>query len=470
MNKIKIYFLLALLPLLVSAYFVSFSQKEISDKIPFREQLSTLTKSSEEYLSSRFPFRLGLDLSSGVRLTYKADTSKIEQKDVNDALLVLRDVIERRVNVFGVSEPLVQPETSSLSGENRLLVELPGLTNIEDAIKLIGETPTLEFKLERATGTEQQAIFAAQDAYKKAVENKQNPTLNPLVLQDPYFKSIGLDGRYLKKAQIVFDPQTNQPIVSIEWNDVGSSIFASTTKNNIGKSLAIVLDGNIISAPTIQSEIPDGKAVITGNFTREEAKTLVSRLNTGALPVPVSVISSEVIQPVLGAKALSAGVQASLYGIFFIILLMIFWYRLPGVVGVVSLLSYIFIVLGIFKLFGVTLSAAAIAGFVISIGLAVDGNILTFERLKEELNKGKSIKDGVEEAFGRAWSSIRDSNIASLIAAIILFFIGTSVVKGFALTLMIGVVVSMFTNVFITRHLLRGIISFTNIQNKKFFK
>jgi protein-export membrane protein SecD len=201
--------------------------------------------------------------------------------------------------------------------------------------------------------------------------------------------------------------------------------------------------------------------VITGDYStpegRAEAKLLAQRLNAGALPVSVSIIGSEVVEPVLGAQALAAGVQAAMYGFLFIMLLMIVWYRLPGLVGVISLSTYIAIVLAIFKLIPVTLSAAAIAGFVISIGLAVDGNILTFERLKEEMNKGKNIKDAMEEAFGRAWTSIRDSNIASIIVAVILFFVGTSVIKGFALTLGIGVVTSLITNVVLTKHLLRAI-------------
>jgi protein-export membrane protein SecD len=319
---------------------------------------------------------------------------------------------------------------------------LPGLTNIDQAIKLIGETPTLEFKL---------------------IQTATNSTTT--------LESIGLDGRYLKRAQVVFDPQLNSPQVSIEWNDVGTAIFASTTKNNLGKPLAIILDGVPVSAPIIQSEISDGKAVISGNFDREEARILAGRLNTGALPVAIKVIGSEVIQPTLGAKALNAGILATFYGFLAIALMMIVWYRIPGIVGVVSLLSYVFLVLSIFKFIPVTISAAAIAGFIISIGLAVDGNILIFERLKEELQKGKNLTDGVEEAFGRAWTSIRDSNLASLIAAIVLFYIGTSVVKGFALTLMIGVLTSMFTNVFITRYLLRSVLPNTNSNKiKNWFK
>jgi protein-export membrane protein SecD len=365
------------------------------------------------------------------------------------------------VNAFGVAEPLVQIERSTLSGEDRLLVELPGLTNVEEAVKLIGETPTLEFKLERAKGPEQDKILKAQEVFRAAMASGTTPTITAEVLQDPYFVSIGLDGKYLKRSKLDFDPQTNVPMVSIEWDEKGKEIFASTTAANIGKSIGIYLDGQLISAPVVQIAITDGKAVITGDYStpegRAEAKLLAQRLNAGALPVSVSIIGSEVVEPVLGAQALAAGVQAAMYGFLFIMLLMIVWYRLPGLVGVISLSTYIAIVLAIFKLIPVTLSAAAIAGFVISIGLAVDGNILTFERLKEEMNKGKNIKDAMEEAFGRAWTSIRDSNIASIIVAVILFFVGTSVIKGFALTLGIGVVTSLITNVVLTKHLLRAI-------------
>lgn len=460
MNK-RLYAVLSLIPLILGLFFVVLSEKSLYEKLPFSNYLTPLTKTTYEYLSPRFPFRLGLDLSSGVRLIYKADTAQVTSADKQESLSILRDVIERRVNAFGVAEPLVQIERSTLSGEDRLLVELPGLTNVEEAVKLIGETPTLEFKLEREKGPEQDKILKAQEAFRAAMASGTTPTITDEVLQDPYFISIGLDGKYLKRSKLDFDPQTNVPMVSIEWDEKGKEIFASTTAANIGKSIGIYLDGQLISAPVVQTAITDGKAVITGDYStpegRAEAKLLAQRLNAGALPVSVSIIGSEVVEPVLGAQALAAGVQAAMYGFLFIMLLMVIWYRLPGLVGVISLSTYIAIVLAIFKLIPVTLSAAAIAGFVISIGLAVDGNILTFERLKEEMNKGKNIKDAMEEAFGRAWTSIRDSNIASIIVAVILFFVGTSVIKGFALTLGIGVVVSLVTNVVLTKHLLRAV-------------
>jgi preprotein translocase subunit SecD len=459
MNKKKIYGLLALLPLLAGLSFVTLSESKIYEKLPLQESVTNITKVTHETLSKNFPFRLGLDLSSGVRLVYKADVSKLAEADRSEGLSILRDVIERRVNAFGVSEPLVQIE-SSLSGEDRLLVELPGLTNVGQAIKLIGETPTLEFKLQRATGTQQDAILKAINDYRQAIASGTTPVVTPLLLEDPYFTSIGLDGRYLKRSQLQFDQTTGAPVVSLEWDETGKAIFASATAANIGKSIGIYLDGQVISAPTVQSAITDGKAIISGgNTTREEAKLLAQRLNTGALPVPVSIIGSEVVEPTLGSAALAAGIMATFFGLLFIAIMMIFWYRLPGLVGVISLLSYIVVVLSIFKLIPVTLSAAAIAGFIISIGLAVDGNILTFERLKEEMKKGTKLADALDEAFGRSWTSIRDSNIASLIVAVILFFIGTSIIKGFALTLIIGVLVSMFTNVVLTRIMLRALVS-----------
>lgn len=449
-NKTIFMRLLAILPFFLGAYFIIFSQKEIYTHVNdfFAAKGSTFvastTANSVESLQ-KYPFRLGLDLSSGVRLTYKADTSNIAKSETTDALNVLREVIERRVNAFGVSEPLVQIESSVLSNENRMLVELPGLTDVSQALQLIGQTPTLEFVLENSSSSTSTGILTMQN-----------------------FKKVGLDGRLLANAQLVFDGTTGQPQVSIEWNKEGKEIFAKITSENIGKRIGIILDGNMISAPTVQTAITDGKAVITGVGSRQEAKELASRLKTGALPVPIQIVGTEVVEPILGAKALEAGLLASFYGFLAILFMMIFWYRLPGLVGAFGLFTYVVIVLTIFKLIPVTLSAAAIAGFIISIGLAVDGNILIFERLKEELKAGLNLKDALDKAFGRAWTSIRDSNIASLIVAVILFFIGTSVVQGFALTLMIGVVVSVFCSVVVTRSILKMVAS--NKINKFFWK
>ncbi len=474
-NKTLLYRVLALLPFFLGAFFVIFSQKQIYSKVVennfYKKTVETVFpnfSTSTIYSLRNYPFRLGLDLSSGVRLTYNADVTQIAKSEISDSLGVLRDVIERRVNTFGVSEPLVQVQSSVLSKENRLLVELPGLTDINQALNMIGQTPTLEFLLERASGTERDAIIKAKSDVQAAIKAGKTPELSPLVFEDPDFKHIGLDGKHLKNAQLVFDGTTGKPQVSIEWDDVGKAIFASTTANNIGKKIGIVLDNTLISAPTVQSAITDGKAVITGIGNQAEAKALATRLKTGALPVPIKIAGSEVVEPLLGAKALNAGLLASLYGFMAVLLIMIFWYRLPGLVGAFSLASYIGIVLSVYKIVPVTLSAAAIAGFIISIGLAVDGNILIFERLKEELNTGKNLKDALESAFPRAWTSIRDSNIASLIVSVILFFIGTSVVQGFALTLMIGVVVSVFASTVITRQVLRMIA--TDKINKFFWK
>lgn len=473
-QKTWFYRLLAVVPIFLGAWFIVFSQTElytpvnkfVNEKVPV---LASTTESSVETLKE-YPFRLGLDLSSGVRLTYIADTQKIEGGDVNDSLSVLRDVIERRVNAYGVSEPIVQIESGVLSKENKMLVELPGLTDVNQALQLIGQTPTLEFVLERdASSTEALAIKAAKEKYQADVLAGRSPEISPLLFEDESFKRIGLDGRLLKNAQLVFDGTTGNPQVSIEWNDQGKELFANTTANNIGRRLGIVLDGTMISAPTIQAAITDGKAVITGIGNRDEAKQLASRLKTGALPVPINIASSEVIQPLLGAKALEAGLLASLYGFLAIAILMIVWYRLPGLFGVISLISYAAVVLSIFKLLPVTLSAAAIAGFLISVGLAVDGNILIFERLKEELNNGKNLKEALEEGFDRAWTSVRDSHTASIIVSVILYFIGTSVVQGFALTLFIGVTVSLFTNVFVTRVLLRMVVPKHASNITKFF-
>lgn len=466
---------IAVFPLLLGAWFVVFSQKELytglENHLPksVMNVVASSTVQSEEMLN-KYPFRLGLDLSSGVRLTYTADTSNVSPADTSDALNVLRDVIEHRVNAFGVGEPVVQIQSSYLSKENKMLVELPGLTDVNQALQLIGQTPTLEFVLERdASSTERLAILAAKQKYQDDVKAGKSPEISPLLFQDENFQHIGLDGRHLSNSQLVFDPTTGQPQVSIQWDTEGKAMFASTTSNHVGKRLGILLDGTMISAPTIQTAITDGKAVITGIGDRQQAKDLAARLKTGALPVPIHIASSEVIQPLLGQQALMAGIKASLYGFLLIVLLMILWYRVPGLFGVVSLITYAVIIMSIYKLFGVTLSAAGIAGFIISLGLAIDGNILIFERLKEELNAGKNLETALEEGFDRAWTSVRDSHFASIIVSVILYFVGTSVVQGFALTLFIGVVLSLFTNVFVTRVWLRWILPKSAGKNVKFF-
>jgi protein-export membrane protein SecD len=367
----------------------------------------------------------------------------------------LRDVIERRVNLFGVGEPVVQTEKSSIADEQRLSVELPGVTNIDTAVQMIGQTPTLEFKTVRDADSKAKIIEARQ-VYLEQQKNGEKAEITPLLLEDPEYMSTGLTGKYLKKSQVVFNSQ-NQPEVSLQFNEEGTRLFADITKENIGKPVAIYLDGAPISTPTVNSVITGGTAVIQGNFTPAEAKQLVGRLNSGALPVPITLIGTQSIGPSLGGEAAQAGVHAALIGLLLVAIFLIFWYRLPGLLAVLALLVYIAIMLTIFKLLPVTLTVAGIAGFIISIGLAVDANVLIFERMKEQIRTGASLTDVTQTGFARAWTSIRDSNISSLITATILFMFGTSVVKGFALTFGLGVLVSMLSAIVISRVLLLAV-------------
>ncbi len=371
-------------------------------------------------------------------MVYKADISQIPAGQVADSMSSLRDVIERRINLFGVSEPVVQVQGSGLiSGntDNELIVDLPGVTDVDKAAKMIGETPLLQFK----------------------TESSQIPTATPDkngVLQvnlDKAFADTQLTGRYLKRATLEFNPTTNEPVVGLQFDSTGTKLFADITKANVGKVVAIYLDGSPISAPTVKEPILDGTAQISGNFTPEEAKTLVGRLNSGALPVPITLISRQTIGAILGQNAVQAGTKAAIIGFIVVALFLILWYRLPGLIAVLALSIYVSIILALFKLIPVTLTAAGIAGFIISLGIAVDANILIFERVKEEMRAGKTISDAVSAGFTRAWLSIRDSNISTIITAIILFWFGTSLIKGFALVLGMGVLVSMLSAITISR-------------------
>lgn len=404
----------------------------------------------QERPGARFPFSLGLDLVGGTELVYKADTSKVD--DVSGAMESLKEVIERRINIFGVSEPLVETESAGLVSGNkdeRLLVGLPGITNIDQAIALIGQTPVLEFRL------------ASPDAQEILKANPEAPL-------DQLFIPTDLSGRYLSKARVEFNPNTGAALVGLEFNKKGGELFAKITREHKGQVLAIVLDGVVISAPVIVDEISDGKAQITGSFTPVGAKDLVRNLNYGALPIPITLSTSQTMGATLGEAALNLGVRAGIIGFIALSLFLVLWYRLPGLVSVVALVSYIILSLVIFKLIPVTLTAAGIAGFILSIGMAVDANVLIFERMKEELKKDKNISDALHEGFSRAWLSIRDSNISSIITAIVLFWLGTSAVKGFALTLGLGVVISMFTAITVSRTFLFAIAPTTESKLKRF--
>lgn len=389
----------------------------------------------------KISFRLGLDLQGGTHLVYEADLSGIQDKDKDASMEGIRDLIERRVNLFGVAEPLVQID--KVGASNRLIVELPGVRDVGEAIKMIGETPYLEFKEER-TQEESDAILKKQeqgDAEAKKL--------------DPYFKDTLLTGRYLKGAQLAFNSTTYQPYVSLEFDNEGAKIFADLTKKNVGKRIAIYLDGAPISVPTVREEIPSGKAQISGQFTQKEAKQLAERLNTGALPVPISLISQQNVGPSLGRTSLDKSLKAGFWGLIAVGIFMIAYYRKKGFLAVIALLIYVALNLAIFKIIPVTLSLAGIAGFILSIGMAVDANVLIFERMKEEKSLGRDITGIINEGFKRAWLSIRDGNITTLATAVILYFFSTGSIRGFALTLFIGVSLSMFTAVTISRILLK---------------
>lgn len=396
------------------------------------------------------PFRLGLDLSGGSHLIYKADISQIPSGQVGESMDALRDVIERRVNMFGVSEPVVQVQGGGIisGGEQKLIVDLPGITDVEKAKAMIGETPVLEFKTENP---KKDAPLNIKDA-KIGKDGKID--LGNLQIPEQY-TNTELTGRYLKRATLEFDPNTRQPRVSLQFDETGTKLFAQITKANVGKTVAIYLDGAPISTPRVNEEITGGQAVISGSFTPAEAKTLVGRLNSGALPVPITNLSTQTIGAILGENAIHAGVKATIIGFLMVALFLILWYRLPGLVATVSLSIFVVIMLALFKLVPVTLTAAGIAGFIISIGIAVDANVLIFERIKEELRAGRSVTEATSMGFSRAWHAIRDSNSSNIITAVILFWFGTSLIKGFALTLGMGVVVSLFSAITVTRIFLR---------------
>jgi protein-export membrane protein SecD len=501
-------------------------------------------------------FRLGLDLQGGTSLVYQADMSQIPAREERDALEGVRDVIERRVNAFGVAEPLIQ--TAVAGGNYRVIVELAGIKDVNQAIKQIGETPILEFKTQsneparqatpeeirelgkynteaeaRAKKIAAEAFSAAQDE-KTFAELAKKYTEEPggserggdlgwfsrqqMVSEfaDPVFekmkvgevtkipvttefgyhiirkaderetekdgkkirevkaahilirtkdskdiipveewKGSGLTGKQLKRSSVQFDPQTGEPIVALQFDSEGAALFADLTGANINKPIAIFLDGKIISAPTVQSKIMGGEAVITGRFTIPEAKKLSQRLNAGALPVPISLISQRTVGATLGEASLEKSLFAGLLGFLLVVIFMIAFYRFPGILAALALTIYTAITLALFKLVGVTMTLAGIAGFILSIGMAVDANVLIFERIKEEIRRGKATGLSVDLGFQRAWNSIRDSNVSSLITCAILYWFGSSIVRGFALTLALGILVSMFSAISVTRTFMR---------------
>lgn len=380
---------------------------------------------------------LGLDLQGGTEIIYQADLSKSENKskDLNNLINVFRQRIDR----LGVAEPTIQEQ-----GGDQILIQLPGIKDIDEAVSVIGQTYELEFMTEAADPT---SGLQLNDYY-------QDTYVYP-----GFWQATDLTGKDLLKADITYENQNqgmgqSQPVVSLSFNNAGKEKFSKLTKDNLQKQIAIVLDNRIVSAPTVQAEITDGKAIITGQKDIKEAKKLADRLNEGVLPIPAKIIGQQNIGASLGAESVKKSLVAGIIGLILIAIFMIIHYKIPGVIAVIALIIYSAITLALFKTVPVTMTLAGIAGFILSIGMAVDANILIFERTREELRSGKDIVGAIEEGFRRAWSSIRDSNVSTIITCIILFYFGTGIIKGFALTLSIGVIVSMFTAITVSRNFL----------------
>ena len=431
-----------------------------------------------------FTTHLGLDLQGGSHLVYQANFENIESKDKAEALNSVRDTIERRVNSFGVSEPLVQ-----VQGNDQIVVELPGIDDVNKAIELIGQTPLLEFKVQSANPPQPQA----------RVDENGQVVVDPVSL-DGQWESTGLTGKQLKRATADIQQGSasigGDVVVRLQFDEEGTKLFSDITTANIGKQVAIFLDNQVLSAPTVQNPITNGEAVITGSFTADVAKELATRLNSGALPVPIELVSQQNVGATLGQESINKSIIAGLIGLILIAIFMLTNYRFPGILAIIALAIYILMSIAIFKIgisitavilvgvffllgitvsrwFGflalisyialiflggvspVTLTLAGIAGFILSIGMAVDANILIFERLKEEIRAGKDINKAIDDGFARAWLSIRDSNVSSLITTLILYMFGTPSIRGFAVTLAIGIIISMFTAITITRTFLK---------------
>ena len=378
--------------------------------------------------------KLGLDLRGGTSLILRADMSGIPVGERDKALDAAKEVISRRVDFFGVAEPIVQ--TSKVDDDYRIIVELPGITNADEAKELIGQTANLEFR--------------------EFIDPNIQPGTIPTLVNT---KASGVTGKDLKSASADFQQsqtpgQPSSPVVRFELTSEGSKKFQALTKRLINKPLVVFLDGQPISAPIVQSEI-SREGVISG-VTAEEAKLLSIQLSAGALPVKkIDVLSERTIGPTLGQASINRSFLAGIIGIFVVALFILIYYKLPGLLAVISLFIYTVFVLAIFKLIPITLTLAGIAGFILSVGMAVDANILIFERMKEELRLGRTQSQAIEIGFTRAWSSIRDSNVSSLITAVILFWFGTGSVKGFAIALAVGIIISMGTAIIVTRNLLR---------------
>ena len=385
---------------------------------------------------------LGLDLRGGTHLILQADLSGREPEEWDDAVEGVKRIIEKRINAYGVTEPVIQRQEGY-----RILLQLPGVRDIDEAVKLVGQTAQLDFR-----------EIVLDDDDNPVLDEEGNPqwaiataTLNG--------KEKELTGEHLKKAQANITPQTYQPIVAFEWDNEGAILFKQVTERNLGKPLGIFLDDELISSPIVRGVIEERGIIESGAWNIEEAELLAIQLNAGALPVPVEIVQQQDVDATLGEDSIKRSIIAGIVGLVLVLLFLMLYYRLPGLLASLALLVYGVLVLAIFKLLPVTLTLAGIAAFVLSLGMAVDANVLIFERLKEELREGRTIISAIEAGFARAWPAIRDSNVSTFIICGILYWFGNrfgaSPIMGFALTLFIGVATSMFTALVVTRTFLR---------------
>jgi preprotein translocase subunit SecD len=355
--------------------------------------------------------------------------------------------IRNRIDAFGVSEPSISRE-----GTQRIAIQLPGLTDTKRAIDLIGKTAQLEFKLVQSQAPS--ATATPPPGMQVLPMKKKDPRTGQLTDAGWYFveRRATVTGDMLTEARAEPDPN-GQYEVRIRFDRRGTRLFEKVTSENVGRNLAIVLDNTIFSAPTIKVPIPDGVAVITGSFTPEEARDLAVVLREGALPAPVSVIENRAVGPSLGSDSITQGIRAAVLGSILVVVFMLVYYRLSGLIATVALALNFIIIMGVLALpgLGATLTLPGIAGIILTLGMAVDANVLIFERVREELRTGKSPRAAVDAGFDRAFSAILDANVTTIVAAVVLFQFGTGPVKGFAVTLTIGIAVSMFTAIFVSR-------------------
>ena len=372
--------------------------------------------------------RLGLDLKGGVYVVLEAQATDDLKVD-DEAMKRLIEVLDRRVNSLGVTEPTIQR-----SGDKRIIVELPGVKNTEEAIKLIGKTALLEFRM----------------------------------MEDGEMGDVLLTGKELQKADVSFD-NLGRPQIAFELTTKGAKVFAQITRDNIGKQLAITLDGEKQTAPTIQSEISAGRGVITGQYSVDEAKNLATLLNAGALPVRVELLETRSVGASLGEKSIAQSYQAAIIGALLIMVFMVIFYRLPGLVADVAIIIFAIISFGTLNFVDATLTLPGIAGFILAVGMAVDANVIIFERIKEEMVLGNSVLASIDNGFKKAYVAIFDSNITTLIITSILFMLGTGPIKGFAITLSIGILASMFTAIIVTKLLLKGFVYLLKVKSTVLF-